>query len=630
MTLDDNEQGNVNPLSPVYLPEFGHCVSWAMCRNPACKNFGIHYQGRAPVGRETVSDDRYQFNASTGQFICDYCAMSFTLRSNQAIRPFARYYLKLSLPFADCANQQCKNHGVNVFEHITPWKKPKDRLYSSDGEYKMLCRLCKRRFQIGKALRLTPDRDTRKHIRNIVDGVITTRTVLNSVDVTYKSPDTYYKRLFNLASRLREYQAWRNVHLWHQKFADVDTPVRVFTDILQVPLKRLGGAGRFHNINVMMSVVAIKKTYYVLAAHVDFLPDEYEYCPDDAALFEDYNRPKFGQAWNCLQHMFRRGDSESVMDAVKGVPDVGRDGYFGESHYPDLAHFLVVRKMLSRFRKVHYFMDCSERLYSAALAALAPDIKDQQAEIVLFQHRKDPADAAIEEMEERDEDGDNEDYEADKEIKLDSAWENMCAEFKKRVTVDDIIPDSPEICRQRVAREFKSAINGAYSDSGWAWLKFPSTNKLYTDPRTLWLTWTPDKTYETQGREMLSRATLQPIDSACNLMRTRISGFDRPDFRAQPGRSYRSSYFLPQVLCAEMWIVLLWRNYGARYSSPKKLPPATFMGLTRPKETKDISDTSNKKDPKVYKHLKELIMFRPIWDFRLGTTQAKRISKWLR
>ena len=442
----------------------------------------------------------------------------------------------------------------------------------------MLCRLCKRRFQIGKALRLTPDRDTRKHIRNIVDGVITTRTVLNSVDVTYKSPDTYYKRLFNLASRLREYQAWRNVHLWHQKFADVDTPVRVFTDILQVPLKRLGGAGRFHNINVMMSVVAIKKTYYVLAAHVDFLPDEYEYCPDDAALFEDYNRPKFGQAWNCLQHMFRRGDSESVMDAVKGVPDVGRDGYFGESHYPDLAHFLVVRKMLSRFRKVHYFMDCSERLYSAALAALAPDIKDQQAEIVLFQHRKDPADAAIEEMEERDEDGDNEDYEADKEIKLDSAWENMCAEFKKRVTVDDIIPDSPEICRQRVAREFKSAINGAYSDSGWAWLKFPSTNKLYTDPRTLWLTWTPDKTYETQGREMLSRATLQPIDSACNLMRTRISGFDRPDFRAQPGRSYRSSYFLPQVLCAEMWIVLLWRNYGARYSSPKKTAPGDIHG----------------------------------------------------
>ena len=113
-------------------------------------------------------------------------------------------------------------------------------------------------------------------------------------------------------------------------------------------------------------------------------------------------------------------------------------------------------------------------------------------------------------------------------------------------------------------------------------------------------------------------------------MRERITGFQRPGFRAQPGRSYRSSYFSPRVLCAEMWIVLLWRNYGVRFSSPKKLPPAKFMGLTRPKETKDISDTSGKKkDPEVYKHLKELLMFRPVLDFRLGATQANRISKWL-
>ena len=78
MPLEDYEQAKVNPLSPVYLPEFGHCVSWAMCRNPACKNYGIHYQGPAPVDREIVSDERYHFNANTGQFSCDYCAMAST------------------------------------------------------------------------------------------------------------------------------------------------------------------------------------------------------------------------------------------------------------------------------------------------------------------------------------------------------------------------------------------------------------------------------------------------------------------------------------------------------------------------------------------------------------------------
>ena len=184
MPLDDNEQAKVNPLSPVYLPEFGHYVSWAMCRNPACKNYGIHYQGPAPVDREIVSDQRYRFNANTGQFSCGFCAMSFTLKSNQAIRPFARYYLKLSLPFADCANQQCKNHGVNVFEHYTPWKKPKDRLYSSDDENKVLCRLCNRRFHIGEALQMSRAQDTKEYIHNIVEGVMIQRTVTNTVDVT--------------------------------------------------------------------------------------------------------------------------------------------------------------------------------------------------------------------------------------------------------------------------------------------------------------------------------------------------------------------------------------------------------------------------------------------------------------
>ena len=250
------------------------------------------------------------------------------------------------------------------------------------------------------------------------------------------------------------------------------------------------------------------------------------------------------------------------METVKGVPDVGRGGYFGTSHYPELAHFLVVRKMLSRFRTVHYFMDCSEELYATALTALAPDIKNERAEIVLFQHKKDPADA---EIEERDEEVDSKSRKKAKEGNLDIAWDNRCANFNMRVR-RDMFPDEPEIYRQRVAKELKSALYGAYSDPGqWAWLRYPPTNQHYTDPRTLWLTWTPDKNYETQGREMLMGATLQPIDTICNSMRAGIAGFQRPTLRAKPGRGYRNSYFLPRVLCAEIWIMLLWFNYGVRF-----------------------------------------------------------------
>ncbi len=47
--------GPNNPLDPVHLPEFAATISWGMCRNPACINFGIRTRGIAaarPPGRD--------------------------------------------------------------------------------------------------------------------------------------------------------------------------------------------------------------------------------------------------------------------------------------------------------------------------------------------------------------------------------------------------------------------------------------------------------------------------------------------------------------------------------------------------------------------------------------------------
>ena len=250
-----------------------------MCRNPSCDNFGIYYQGPAPDGPGTVKDERYQFSPNTGRFSCKSCDMTFALKSNQAIRPFARYYLKLSLPFADCADTDCANHGINAFEHFTPWRRPKERRYSRDDEHMMLCRLCKKRFHIGEALQMPRERDTKKYIRNIVTGVLEQRTVLSTIDSTYTAPTIYYDRVFRAASRLRDYHAWRNAHLLQPKFSESDEPVRVYTDTQLVSLKKLGKAGRFKNINILVSVIERQKTLYILAAHLEFLPDDYEYFP---------------------------------------------------------------------------------------------------------------------------------------------------------------------------------------------------------------------------------------------------------------------------------------------------------------------------------------------------------------
>ena len=39
-------------IETAHLPEFGMDVSWAMCRNPMCANFGIHFEGTIPKDRK--------------------------------------------------------------------------------------------------------------------------------------------------------------------------------------------------------------------------------------------------------------------------------------------------------------------------------------------------------------------------------------------------------------------------------------------------------------------------------------------------------------------------------------------------------------------------------------------------
>ena len=118
-----------NPYLPVYLPEFGLSVGWAMCRNTMCQNFGIQYAGPAPAGAEEIKDDRYTIDTIEGKIRCGYCGNTFTLNSNRAIRTLARHFLSLSIPFATCENPECENFGLNVFEHLAPTRRRQGRPY---------------------------------------------------------------------------------------------------------------------------------------------------------------------------------------------------------------------------------------------------------------------------------------------------------------------------------------------------------------------------------------------------------------------------------------------------------------------------------------------------------------------
>ena len=166
--------------------------------------------------------------------------------------------------------------------------------------------------------------------------------------------------------------------------------------------------------------------------------------------------------------------------------------------YAKLAHFLVVQKMLARFKKVVYYMDADDSLFKSALLAMGDNIKQERAEIILFQHNKDPNT-----------------YPAVPQSRpgtideLKPQWKYMECRFnKKREVGSGEAFKTPQ--KTLDARLFRSAMDGGYSkNGGWAWLDWPPDNKAYRGCKTLWLTRKPNKTFN-DIKAFLMQSTLQP------------------------------------------------------------------------------------------------------------------------
>ena len=108
-------------LAPIVLPEFGGIrVSFAMCVNRMCRNFGLCYG--TEEGSDGSTDSRYEIRDRTQdgvpgkKLVCRYCGIERNLHAARSIRPIARHFLSESLPFADCRAEDCENHGLNAFE----------------------------------------------------------------------------------------------------------------------------------------------------------------------------------------------------------------------------------------------------------------------------------------------------------------------------------------------------------------------------------------------------------------------------------------------------------------------------------------------------------------------------------
>ena len=606
-------------FSPIAMPELDvPSFTWASCRNPMCANFGIQYEAtQHPTSGRPDSDERYKIVSSGGKFRmhCKWCGQSFEPASNRAVRPVARYFLSLSLPFATCKKSSCSNYGVNFFENYSEHDKRGTRSYH--GKKKIQCAKCRGSVTPGVSLGLhKQEKGARHKFRSAIETVLLGIRINRSVWWYDLDEGSYYTWLFRAADRLQSYHTWLNAQLLNPNATvDFSSVARVYTDAMIVTLRLEGDAKQYRHMKVILSVLLANRTAYVLAAHPYFLPESF--APVADAPFDDPIRggrsKEFADKWACIEHPVHEPFELSPEEAEEKSSDHSRwgEGYHLRKGYGEMAHFLVVRKMLQRFNRVCYYMDSAPEMKAASMVALAPDIQARRAEVVLLQR-------STKKRYRRAEDvlffGKMDSEERAAAVR--NAWnkrepivQRKFAEAAEKAAKKNKFPEPHRVA----AREFKKALIGAFSTDGeWAWLRFPEPLADKKEWRTLWLTRMPGKTFADVA-ELLQFATIQPVDSAIGSLRDRVLSHNRPILRAGQGRSFRKNYMDPRVVVSEASIYLIGRNY-TYMSKGQKTTPARELRLyaSRPPfaSVRSLAGKAEK--------------------FQLGPAEAEQMTQWLR
>ena len=385
-------------IEAVYLPEFELAVNWAMCRNPLCPDFGIQFSGEHGDDQKQVYGQRYAIETGKGpqrgafgSIRCRSCGQVSALASNRAVRPVARYYLGLSLPFADCPNEACNNHGANLFEHWEPFDSAQPPRYRREQEHGARCVSCVEAAEsaanlrpapivLGTARRTSYSPATRVRWATILTSLRSRRPGAGRVDLMGIKAASYYGGLRRIAARLRDYQAFRNAQLLRPGLPGRDEPIALYTDVVQMPYGTADGHLPHMTLKVIVSAVALGGSVYVLAAHPYFLPRSFHPELDSLAVGREQAELQPDRA--CLQEPFP-GD----------LPHAGR---FIRSPYAELAHFLVVRKMLERFETVHHYMHSASEMFHAAVIAWRDRILAGRPEFIRTAGRRRPPPGTVE------------------------------------------------------------------------------------------------------------------------------------------------------------------------------------------------------------------------------------------
>ena len=278
-------------LAPVRIPELGGMkVSFAMCVNRMCPNFGRHYGTELRSDGTTDSrydtDSRYEIlprKKNQKKLKCRYCGAERKLHAARSLIPVFRHFLSESLPFVDCENPDCENHGCNVFESMSRRRRRRaaGSPYHVNGDYlecqgkvRSTGQPCNASIKLGIPYEQGRDDPERRVRAELALQLI--RTGLSTTDAKAFDfwPASFQAAVARFGERFRDYHAYRNAHLLKTgECGQEDATAVVVTDVLQVTLRWHGcGPARTQKLNVVMSALRLERTRFLLAVHVSYLP----------------------------------------------------------------------------------------------------------------------------------------------------------------------------------------------------------------------------------------------------------------------------------------------------------------------------------------------------------------------
>ena len=375
------------------------------CYNSMCGNFGLSHTLAAARGKPyTVRRKGNQLS-----LICPECGLTRKIYNNEAVDKMFLHVLKNNLLHEHCGNEQCYNYRVNLHEYYgevyeAVKEVPTDPDELKNYRYQVICSNCSKRFSAGVPWRIHDKQESESRSGKVrgrpfpISTQVFMKLVCNGIgpsaiiELTDSNAGDYYALLHNLARTCSAMSGRYLMDLQSARYAQRvndskdDNTMRLYSDMMEISILLDDRDKRVLRLPCLVTVTDYRGSFFALAATPMFVPvtlsrekmKSFRARLRHESLYLESHQPHA----HLLSDEALRDYEEQPGKRKYTYPILGLGGYFVHAGYGALAHFLMLRKMLSRIRRVVHYVDNESPLEMAALTAFADRIQEDLCDVV--------------------------------------------------------------------------------------------------------------------------------------------------------------------------------------------------------------------------------------------------------